>query len=249
MQLLSPTIKGVSDPSIPSVPVTFSETQAPGVLRQPTFLQPEVFVRLFTPDGSSPTWQEHKLQLSYRNVHDLDTGQYTFDRVSAAASGRYELRRDLTDPFDRNFFQNLICEPIAGDRCRFGWINLRATFDGSHARGSGGVPFYYQPTLGGTDFYGLDTLRGFDDYRFRAANRLLLQAELDKPVWGPLGILGFYDLGKVAQHASDLDLAHTHHDLGVGVFVRAGGKIVLRAYMGFGGGEGSHLNVKGPSVF
>jgi hypothetical protein len=49
------------------------------------------------------------------------------------------------------------------------------------------VPFYYQPTLGGTDIEGVDTLRGLVDYRLRASNRILLQSGvLPQPSGAPL---------------------------------------------------------------
>jgi hypothetical protein len=47
------------------------------------------------------------------------------------------------------------------------------------------VPFYYQPTLGGTDIGGVDTLRGLVDYRLRASNRILLQVEFYHNIQGP----------------------------------------------------------------
>jgi hypothetical protein len=43
---------------------------------------------------------------------------------------------------------------------------------------------------------------------------------------------------------SDLSFSHLRQDGGPGIFIRAGGNIVLRAYIGFGAGEGSHPNVK-----
>jgi hypothetical protein len=66
---------------------------------------------------------------------------------------------------------------------------------------------------------------------------------------GPFGILGFYDTGRVALMPSDLSLSHLRHDFGVGAYVRAGGNIVLRAYIAFGAGEGSHPNVKFLNAF
>jgi hypothetical protein len=64
--------------------------------------------------------------------------------------------------------------------------------------GCGDSPFYFQPTLGGTDIDGVDTLCGLVDYRLRAPDRILLQAEFYHNIQGPIGIYGFYDLGKVA---------------------------------------------------
>ncbi len=66
-----------------------------------------------------------------------------------------------------------------------------------------------QPSLGGTgqlrsvgeEFIGSDgsrgTLRGFDNFRFRDLNLLLLQADYRVPVWGPVDASVFIDAGKV----------------------------------------------------
>ena len=61
--------------------------------------------------------------------------------------------------------------------------------------------------------------------------------------------MGFYDVGKVTQLRSDIDFNHLRHDIGPGMYVVFLNKMILRAYMGFGGGEGTRLNVKLPSVY
>jgi hypothetical protein len=106
------------------------------------------------------------------------------------------------------------------------------------------VPFYFQETLGGADINGNDTLRGFVDYRFRGASRILFQAEYRHGIWGPLGFLSFYDLGRVAQRPSDISFDHTRHDIGVGLTISATNRVVTRMYVGFGTGEGIRPNYK-----
>lgn len=78
---------------------------------------------------------------------------------------------------------------------------------------------------------------------------MLLQADLYHDIWGPFGIFGFADTGRVALVPSDLAFSHLRHDFGVGAYLRAGGNIILRAYIGFGAGEGSHPNVKSFNAF
>jgi len=106
------------------------------------------------------------------------------------------------------------------------------------------VPFYLDETLGGADIYGNDTLRGFVDYRFRGPSRMLFQAEFRHRVWGPFGLYTFADSGKVAQTSSDLAFEHMRHDYGIGMYISATNRIVLRAYLGFGSGEGIRPNFK-----
>ena len=104
------------------------------------------------------------------------------------------------------------------------------------------VPFYFQPTLGGKDIDGTDSLRGYGDYRFRGPDRLFAQLDYRHPVWAPVGLVGFYDVGKVALDRADLSLDHTHHDVGVGLFFQIGGREVARVFVGFGTREPTHLH-------
>jgi hypothetical protein len=39
------------------------------------------------------------------------------------------------------------------------------------------------------------------------------------------------------------------HDIGLGFYVQAANRIVLRAYIGFGSGEGNRPNYKLPSAY
>jgi len=89
-----------------------------------------------------------------------------------------------------------------------------------------------------------DTLRGFLDLRFRAPDRMVLQGEYGHNIWGPLGILVFYETGRVGNRASDLGFSGLHHDVGVGVTLSVQNRILMRAYIGFGTGEGSRMNWK-----
>ena len=112
----------------------------------------------------------------------------------------------------------------------------------------GVVPFYMQETLGGSDINGQPTLRGFSDYRFRARDLVLIQTEYDYHVWGPLGVLGFYDTGMVANRAADLSLADMRHSYGFGLAIYAANKAVFKVYVGLGSGEGHHTYVGIPAL-
>jgi hypothetical protein len=43
------------------------------------------------------------------------------------------------------------------------------------------VPFYFQPTLGGSDINGTAALASYQDYRFRAPNNILARASFEHP--------------------------------------------------------------------
>ena len=135
------------------------------------------------------------------------------------------------------------------DYCTIGDLSLFARVDYAFTGAGSTVPFYLQNTLGGTDFQGLDTLRGYGDYRFRGPKRMFGQLEYRHPVFGPIGVLGFYDVGKVALDRSELSIDHLHHDFGIGLFARIGGREVARIYLGFGTREGTQLHPKMAAVY
>ena len=142
-----------------------------------------------------------------------------------------------------------ICWTVHGDYCSLGDLSVSARVDYSFTGAGSTVPFYLQPTLGGTDFQGNDTLRGYADYRFRAPNRMYGQLEYRYPVWGPIGTLGVYDVGTVALDPSDLSIDHLHHDWGIGFYARIGNREIARIYLGFGTREGTQLHPKMGSLF
>lgn len=103
-------------------------------------------------------------------------------------------------------------------------IALRAYGVASDSDAGQAVPFFLQPTLGGSR-----TLRGFREFRFRDVNAALLTAEYRWEAWIGLDMALFVDFGKVfADHADvgDLDDYRTTYGIGFrfntaeGVFFR-----------------------------
>jgi outer membrane protein assembly factor BamA len=67
------------------------------------------------------------------------------------------------------------------------------------------------PSIGGS------TLRGYQDFRFRDRNRLVMNAELR---WTPARFMDmavFYDTGKVAARREDLDFDGLQNSYGLGM--------------------------------
>lgn len=245
-QWIAPAVHGISESSVPSVDALYPPSQIPGFFHQPSFFNPQLLLRLHTPFNTNQTWRNTDLRLTYDYFDDLGAGVNTFRRLQAFAVQSLEIRKNIPRHSlpTRTAFQNVLCQGIVGDQCRLGTLVIDGLVTASYVGSGRSVPFYFQPTLGGSDIDGLDTLRGLVDYRLRAPNRVLLQADLYHDIWGPFGILAFYDTGRVALTPSDLSLSHLRHDYGVGAYIRAGGNIVLRAFIAFGAGEGSHPNVK-----
>ena len=245
LKFISPTVRPRAAAGTPSIEQEYTPAQVPGLLQQPNFLDFQALLRFHTPTAARQTWNRHDLRITYDHFADKGSGTYTFNRVETFATGTYDVRHNISSPFHRTLLQNLLCEPIVGDQCRLGNIVLNGLLTMTSTGAGHAVPFYFQSTLGGADIEGYDTLRGLVDYRLRGPNRMLFQAEFYKGMLGwPIGFYAFFDAGKVALQRSDLDFTNLRHDFGPGIFIRAGGNIVLRAYIGFGAGEGSHPNAK-----
>jgi hypothetical protein len=246
LQWVRPTILGPSGTNIPPV-FGYGDAGAPGALFQPPFMNYKAYLDVHTGTNTKQTWQRTKVRGTYEHFTDLDAGTYSFDRINGFGTTSFDIRMKIQSMILPTW-KNALCEAIAGGECSLGKLTFNGLVTASYVGTGKIVPFYFQPTLGGTDINGFDTLRGYLDFRFRAPNRVLLQAQFDHHLWAFLGIYGFYDMGKVALNPGDLALDHLRHDIGLGASIKVQDKIVLRAYVGFGTGEGTHPNVKFPST-
>lgn len=213
-------IGGDVDPGRISITSNFNESTAPGLISQPNLLHYEIY--------GEPRRTRGKFQFDYKigyNFYqDHNTGHYSFQRFKVDGVHTFH-------PTGR-------AEDI---------LTIRDRLSISNTNGSSMVPFYLQETLGGSDINGVPALRGFADYRFRAPDLAVIQVEYDHRVWGPLGLLGFYDTGEVANTVSDFSLSEMRHSFGFGISVWAGNRSVFKVYVGLGSGEGRHTYVGIPS--
>jgi outer membrane translocation and assembly module TamA len=113
------------------------------------------------------------------------------------------------------------------------------------------VPYYLQYTLGGNSLsafrpntIGSDgtkaTLRGFQNYRFRDRDLLLMQAEYRVPLRANVDATVFYDAGQVAGRVPDL-FKDIKQGGGLSVSYMRGGVALVRLDAGHGSGEGLHI--------
>jgi hypothetical protein len=122
-----------------------------------------------------------------------------------------------------------------------GSINLRAFLSESIADRGSVVPFYFSPTIGGSDINGNAMLASYPDYRFRGPDLLLFRGTFEHSVGKlPIGAFFSVDEGKIASTRDDVSLDHLRHSFGVGLTVRAGGLPVVYLIFAWGGTEGTH---------
>jgi hypothetical protein len=259
LNYLQPITKGVSGSSLPSVDVRYGEAGAPASINRPDFLELGGGLSIRTPTTRPSLWEKHEAQITYQHYFDQGSSQYSFDRLEAWADmSATLLKKTGSNNFDQPWWKDAICMPNAFRHCEIGTFTVGGRVTTSYSSSGSSVPFYLQPTLGGADFHGIDTLRGLVDYRLRAPNRLLLQVDFDKPI-APIGIKGhplgqyglyaFFDAGNVSFTPTELLDNGMRTDVGIGASMAIQNKVVVRAYIGFGAGEGSHPNVKAANAF
>jgi hypothetical protein len=125
-------------------------------------------------------------------------------------------------------------------RNREGSVGVRLLITESMASAGSVVPFYFQPTLGGSDINGNPWLSSYNDYRFRAPNVFLLRESLEHSIWGPIGFSFAADEGKVALRRGDIGFSNLDHSFTAGLTLRAGGLPALSLGFSWGGSEGTH---------
>jgi hypothetical protein len=258
---------GVNRGSLPSVASLYGEGGAPSSTANPDFISAGIGVDLRTPTSRPRMWEHHEAQITYTHYSELGSSQFSFNRLEAFASLTFDLSKSLPKPRpdqsllnrpDRSWWRNALCMENSRKGCDIGSITSTNLITTSYTAAGSSVPFYLQPTLGGADFENVDTLRGLVDYRLRAPNRLLTQIDFDKAVAnlgvkghpiGQYGLYGFFDAGNVSVTPGQLTAQGLRTDVGIGASIAIQNKIVLRAYIAFGAGEGSHLNAKAANTF
>jgi outer membrane protein assembly factor BamA len=96
---------------------------------------------------------------------------------------------------------------------RESWVlSLHAGLSTTGTKPGQQIPFFMLPSVGGGS-----SLRGYNSWRFRDRNSLLLQAEWRVVVNRFLDTALFYDAGKVTAHTRDLDLSDLKDDYGIGI--------------------------------
>jgi hypothetical protein len=238
-------IRGSHDQPSPSIEQRYTEAGAPGLTNQPVFAQFGEGARI------RPSLLADYLRLNYNVL---------FQQFVAVGNSRYSFRRLTFDlqhqiPLYRTTTHTLLPSSINGpDECsrgmdqdcpaisrnREGSIGIRLFISESMTPSGHVVPFYFQPTLGGSDINGNPWLSSYQDYRFRAPNVILLRGSFEHSLYGPVGFSFMADTGKVALRRGDIDFSHLAHTYSAGLTIRAGGLPQVWLMFAWGGSEGSH---------
>lgn len=217
---LSPSLGSGTDSRFPSLEQRFDDVAAPGVLEQPAFAYGEGFTEIDYRDEPGHARAGGHYVLSWRRYSDRELNRYSFDAVDV-------LLQQFVPIFDKKRV-----------------FAFQAGLIGMNAADGDRVPFYMQPTVGGSR-----TIRSVSDYRFRDTHAMWLNVEYRWEAFGLLDMALFTDWGKVAPRASDLDFSDLTHAYGIGFRFNAAQTVFLRFDIGTGAGEGTHLFFKFSKAF
>lgn len=234
----------LGEPS-PSIEQVHSELTAPGLTRQPAFVQFGEGIRVKPAIGD---FLRLNYSLNYQQFVAASDSSFSFQRLTIDLSHQIplarksvELSRDHNGPDDCSTSPTSAthdCPKITRDRV--GSINLRFLLSESFTSTGHVVPFYLQPTLGGSDINGKSSLASFQDYRFRAPNLMLFQGSIEHSIYGPVGATFLAETGKVALTRGDIEFKHLRHSYAAGLTLRAGGFPMVYLMFAWGSGEGTH---------
>jgi hypothetical protein len=245
----------------PSIEQLYTDVTAPGIASQPGFVQFGEGIRL------RPEPFNGKLRLNYFVVAQqyiaASNSRFTFTRFNVDLGHQIplysktrkllpidangpdtctaELHKDvstMTDA-DKKELSDHPCPRVT--RNLEGSLNFRFFLSASVLPAGNVVPFYFQPTLGGSDVNGNTALSSYQDFRFRAPNVMLFRQSFEHTVWNlPLGVAFMADEGKVGLTRGDLGSNPWVHSFSAGLTLRAGGFPQVYLLFAWGGKEGTH---------
>jgi len=198
----------------PSTVHVFDDSSAPGLSSPPLFLHGDASVTLdFCNHVGHPT-AGGVFRAAIADYSDRDGGAYSFRR--------YELEASHVSPLGT-----------------WRWLlALHAWEVFSDTTAGHEVPFFLMPSLGGQN-----TLRGYTDYRFHDRDMQVFNVESRWGLFAHLDLAAFYDTGKVAARAGDLDFSHMKHAYGVGLRLQNASSTLMRLDVGHST-EGWHVFFK-----
>ncbi len=159
----------------------------------------------------------------------------------SGSSGSQNIARARAAAADARPNQARPCPIVSTTDKLEGSITLRAFISESFAGRGSFVPFYFTPTIGGSDINGTSMLASYPDYRFRGPDLLLFRGTVEHSIGKlPIGAFFSFDEGKIGLQRDDVSLDHLRHSFTAGATIRAGGLPVVYLLFAWGGSEGSH---------
>ena len=230
----------------PSIGDLYTEASAPGLTKQPGTFQLGEGIRI------RPVFDKDLVRLNYSAAYQqyFATDNFTFQRLTIDLGTQYALhsKSRINESRLNNGPDTCAIDPVSHPECpkpyvrNFeGSIGFRFFTALSMTPGGNMVPFYFQPTLGGSDINGNSSLSSYQDYRFRAPDVMFLRESFEHSIWNlPIGFTLMADEGKVALTRGGLGSSKWIHSYSTGLTLRAGGFPQVYLLFSWGGNEGTH---------
>jgi hypothetical protein len=187
------------DDRFTSTDQVFTEQTTPGIQFQSNFLEGGGFVQYDWRDNPGGPRRGGNYLAQYTTYSDTMRQRYSFDRLDLEAQQYFGF-----------FNQRRV-------------IALRGKVEATDPRAGNAVPFYLQPTLGGSD-----DLRGFRPFRFYDNNAIVLNGEYRWEVFSGLDMALFVDAGRVFHDWHQINLRELETDYGFGFRFNARNNVFLR---------------------
>jgi hypothetical protein len=245
------SIRGSSGQPSPSIGELYSEVNAPGLTTQPGTLQLDEGIRI------RPVFDNDIMRLNYSATYQQffapGSANFSFQRLTIDLGHQFALHGKTTrilEPRPPNGPDDCAVDPAAHPACPKpfvrnyeGSVGFRLFTALSMTPGGNEVPFYFQPTLGGSDINGNSSLGSYQDYRFRAPDVMFLRESFEHSIWNlPIGFTVMADQGKVSLTRGDLSSSPWIHSFSTGLTLRAGGFPQVYLLFSWGGQEGTHTS-------
>ncbi len=208
-----------TDTRYPSIELVFDDSRAPALDQQPSYLQIGAFVDIDYRDQPLNPRSGGQYKLEWTSFDDRASELFGFKRVDA------EIRQYIP-------FFNL--RRVIAFRAKTSLVDSKS---------GNRVPFFMQPTLGGSD-----DLRGFREFRFRDQNLFLMNLEYRWEAFSGLDMAIFGDAGKVFARRADLGFGDLEADIGFGARFNSVNGVFFRLDTGFSN-EGTRIFWKFGHVF
>ena len=177
----------------------FSPMETPGIDHQTDYLRTGLFLDVDSRDQPSDPHAGTHFRVELNRFSDRNFDQYSFRQIDSTIEQYF--------PF---FNEKRV-------------IALRARAVLSYPFSGNRLPFYMQPTLGGTS-----DLRGYQRYRFYDNNSFVMNAEYRWEIFTLMDAAVFADAGKVFHRDGDFGSEHLESDAGFGFRFKTRHNVALR---------------------
>lgn len=237
-----PSARGSYGDSSPSIEQLYSEATAPGLTVTSNYFQAGEGIRLVPALPLKPLRLDYMAQLQQFVGTDATE---SFRRFNADLNHTLVLyTKDVgKPPSPRPPIPGAPdVPPISPTRDVTGSLTARLLIQESIADRGRVVPFFLDPTIGGSDLNGQAILSSYPDYRFRGPDLLLIHGAWEQSLGKlPVGLFLGVDEAKIGVRRDDIAFDHLRHSYSAGFTLHAGGLPVVDVLFCWGGNEGHHV--------